>query len=403
MEGMNIVGGCYIVNNPFKIIILILIFSFFAFPSETFAYEETLPSGIKDSDIGGVIEDYIEENKSTSSSVSIAVFRGNETIYKGAHGYANIEDQIKADEETVYEWGSVGKLLVWVSVMQLWEEGEILLETDVREYLPDGFIEKLKYDEPITMINLMNHSSGFEDTVFQMCAEDEDSILELGDALKATQPRQIYRPGSVVSYSNWSTALAGYIVELISGQPFYEHVQEHIFEPMDMHHTALEPTYSDNPWVKAKLLKAQGYTYELDPMDDGLFYINLYPAGSVAGTLDDFLKFAKALVPNSGEHKKLFKSKETLNEMLSPTLKYPDTDIDYINYGLWSHEYAVQALGHGGNTRMYSSYLLFDPYTGVGLVIMTNQGSEITYNYGIPPMIFGKIGEIAFIEKRSSV
>ena len=67
-----------------------------------------------------------------------------------------------------------------------------------------------------------------------------------------------------------------------------------------------------------------------------------------------------------------------------------------------SHEYSVQALGHGGNTDMYSTYLVFDPISGVGTVIMTNQGSEFTYNYGIPPMIFGQIGEMAAEEGGSS-
>ena len=390
-------------NNRLNMVILIIMVSLLVFPSEIFASSEILPSGIKDSEIGGVIEAYIKEKEDTSSAVSIVVFRGDETIFKTVYGYANIEEQIKADDETVYEWGSVGKLLVWVSVMQLWEKGEIDLDTDVNQYLPEGFISKLNYDKPITMKNLMNHNAGFEDTVFQMCAEDEKSILELGEALKLTQPQQIFEPGTVVSYSNWSTALAGYIVEQISGQAFYDYVQEHIFKPLDMKHTALEPTYSDNPWVKEKLLEAQGYTYELEPMDDGLFLINLYPAGSVAGTLDDFTKFAKALLPNSDEQEKLFKNKESLDEMLEPTLKYPDTDINYNNHGFWSHEFSVQALGHGGNTNMYSSYLLFDPVTSVGLVIMTNQGNEVTYNYGIPPMIFGKIGEMATREERGSI
>lgn len=383
------------------IAIYFLFFGSLIFTTKAFASESTLPSGIKDSEIGDIIEEYIEENKDTTASVSVAVFRGDETIYKTAYGYSNIRSGLKADDETAYEWGSVSKLLVWVSVMQLWEEEKIDLEADIKEYLPEGFFTKLKYDEPITMINLMNHNAGFEDVVFQMCAKGESEILSLEKALKVTEPNQIYEPGFVVSYSNWSTALAGYIVERISGQPFYKYVQEHIFKPLDMNHTGCEPTYSDNPWVKSKLLEAEGYTTELVPMEDGLFYINIYPAGSAAGTLDDFLKFAKALQSNSDGYIKLFKKKETLTEMLSPTLKYPDTKIDYINHGFWSHEFSVQALGHGGNTSMYSSYLLFDPVTGVGIVIMTNQGNEIVYNYGLPPIIFGDTGQMAHQEERS--
>lgn len=375
--------------------LILIIFCCLAFPNEVFAGEETLPSGIKDSQIGEIVEDYIDEHKDTTAAISIGVFRGEETIYKTAYGYANIESQLKADDETVYEWGSISKLLTWVSVMQLWEEGKIDLEADVTEYLPEGFFTKLKYDDSITMINLMNHNAGFEDTVIEMCADNESSILSLKEALKLTEPNQVNKPGEVSAYSNWSTALAGYIVERVSGQPFYEYVQEHIFQPLDMNNTGIGPIYSDNPWVKSKLLEAEGYTYDLIPMEEGLFYLNLYPAGSTAGTLDDILKFTKALLPNSRGSEKLFKNKETLTEMLSPTLKYPGTEVDYVNHGFWSHEYNVQALGHGGNTNMYSTNLLFDPVSGVGTVIMTNQGSEFTYNYGIPPLIFGPVGAMA--------
>ncbi len=167
--------------------------------------------------------------------------------------------------------------------MQLWEEGLIDLEADVKEYLPEGFFTKLKYDEPITMLNLMNHNAGFEDAIFQMCAEDESKIISLEEALKIMEPYQINKPGEICSYSNWSVALAGYIVERITGQPFYEYVQEHIFNPLEMKNTGLDPKYSNNFWVKSRLLENQGYTHELVPKKNGLFYLNIYPAGSAAG------------------------------------------------------------------------------------------------------------------------
>lgn len=385
------------------VITLIIVFSCVFIAFETYASEGILPSGIKDSEIGHVIDKYIEEHRDTTAALSVAVFRGDETLYKRIYGYSNIEKSLVADDETVYEWGSVGKLLVWVSLMQLWEEGKVSFDEDIRQYLPEDFFTKLKYEEAITVINLMNHNAGFEDTIFQMCAVDENGILPLAEGLKATEPNQIYKPGSVVSYSNWSNALGGYIVEQISGQAFYEYVQDHIFKPLEMNNTGLESSYSDNPLIKSKLLEAEGYSSELLPMEDGLFYINLYPAGSVAGTLDDYLKFAKALVPNTNGSSKLFQKEETLVEMLSPTLKYPGTEIDYVNHGFWSFEFNVQVLGHGGNTNMYSSYLLFDPISKIGLIIMTNQGSELIYNYGLPPLIFGKTGQMASTEERSDI
>lgn len=375
-------------------IILAVMFCLLLFPTAAFGAVKPLPSGIADDELENRIKAYIEKHKDTTAAVSLAVFRGQETLYKTAYGYANIENGLAVDDETVYEWGSVSKLLVWVSVMQLWEQGRIELETDVREFLPEGFLSRLKYDAPITMLNLMNHNAGWQDTVFQMCAADADSVLPLGDALKATEPAQIYKPGTVCAYSNWGAALAGYIVERVSGQAFYEYVQDNIFKPLGMEHSALSPTFSDDAWVLSKLQEAEGYTSELLPIGDGLFYMNLYPAGSAAGTLDDFLAFARALVPGSDGAARLFRKSETHAELFSPTLRYPATDIDFVCHGFWSQEYNVQTLGHGGNTNMYSSTLMLDPRSGVGMVVMTNQGGEIVYNMGLPKLAFGELAQM---------
>ncbi len=61
----------------------------------------------------------------------------------------------------MFEWGSATKLLVWVSVMQLWEQGLLELEQDVRKYLPEDFLQNLSYDDPITMLHLMTPSPRF--------------------------------------------------------------------------------------------------------------------------------------------------------------------------------------------------------------------------------------------------
>ena len=143
-------------------------------------------------------------------------------MYEGAFGYADRENGIVADADTVYEWGSISKTLVWVSVMQLWERGEIDLEKDIREYLPENFLRKLKYDDPITMLNLMNHNAGWSENVWAFQTDDEEEIKSLGEILQETEPVQVYRPGEVSSYSNYGAALAGYVVECITEQPLLQ-------------------------------------------------------------------------------------------------------------------------------------------------------------------------------------
>jgi len=136
-------------------------------PATALAKEsQKLPSGIERDQIGQKIQDYVKEHEKTTAGMATAVFDKDGTIYQGNFGYMNKEKGVKADDSSVFEWGSVTKLTVWLSVMQLWEQGKINLEEDIRTYLPEGFLKNLRYDKPITMLDLMNHQAGFDETTF---------------------------------------------------------------------------------------------------------------------------------------------------------------------------------------------------------------------------------------------
>ncbi|MDU4672208.1 MAG: serine hydrolase domain-containing protein [Finegoldia magna] len=90
------------------------------------------------------IDNYVDKYKEGLVSCQIAVFNGDRISLEKTYGYKNIENKALADFDTVYDWGSSSKLLVWVSVMQLYEEGKIDLDEDIRVYLPDEFFKKDK-------------------------------------------------------------------------------------------------------------------------------------------------------------------------------------------------------------------------------------------------------------------
>ena len=139
-----------------------------AIPSNVFAAEKergVTPSGIAYSDIKDSIDRYIDERRAGLASCAISVFDGNGEICNGYYGHSDIENNIACDDQTVYEWASTSKIMVWISVMQQYERGNIDLNADIRDYLPSGFLTKLQYpDEKITMINLMNHNAGFQES-----------------------------------------------------------------------------------------------------------------------------------------------------------------------------------------------------------------------------------------------
>lgn len=371
-------------------------------PQNVFAAEQTIPSGLAYDDIGTEIDTYIKEYESGMASVGTCVFDQNGIIYEGYYGYSDIENKTLADEETVYEWGSVSKLLVWVSAMQLKEKGELIFEKDIREYLPEGFLTKLQYeDETITMLNLMSHNAGFQESVYEnQMATEEQLYGSLEEAVKACECYQAYHVGEHTAYSNWGTALAALIVERVSGMSYTDYVNENIFEPLKMENTSIGMHREDNEWVRNKREELNCYLrYEQEEYNEDFgvcnSWVQLYPAGSAVGTTKDLAKFAQAFV---AEDCPLFKSNETREEMFTATTFFGDSDIPKNCHGLWTSQFKVSAMGHGGNTMGCTANLQFYPETGLGIVVMTNEQGETIFCTGLASLLFGDIRDSELVK-----
>ncbi len=221
----------------------------FIFAAEVSDYYETAIDKAADAYIG----------KSVPGACVIVSEHG-EIVFSKAYGYADLEKNIPMDpENTVFEWGSISKTFIWVSVMQLREEGKIDLNADIRNYLPKGFLKNLHYNTPITMLHLMNHTAGFEEQLINLRYFERDKEFALAEVLSSHQPEQVFSPGRVSAYSNWGAALAALIVERTSGQNYKEYINEHILKPLDMDNTSIGPFQNDNPMILTR--KAVGYSF----------------------------------------------------------------------------------------------------------------------------------------------
>ncbi|MBR3081524.1 MAG: beta-lactamase family protein [Clostridiales bacterium] len=377
-------------------LILALLMIFIMIPHKVFAAENetgVTPSGIAYSDIKSSIDKYIEERKAGLASCEVSVFDRNGVICNGYYGHSDIENNIACDDQTVYEWASTSKIMVWVSVMQQYEKGNIDLNADIREYLPSGFLTKLKYaDEKITMINLMNHNAGFQDSFYEnQEAKPGDVYENLEAAVRACECSQVFHVGEHTAYSNWGTALAAYIVESASGMDYVTYVNENIFKPLGMEHTSIDPMQRDNKWVAVKRSELKCYGRYADPKDnvdlgECRYAVQLFPAGAAIGTLDDLSKLGQALVAKDCP---LFEKNSTRDEMLSATSYYGDTKVGKNCHGLWAQHHKVMTVGHDGNSGGCTCALEIDPASGLGIVIMVNEPGETAFSSGIPVLLYG--------------
>lgn len=338
--------------------------------------------------LAGKVSAYMTAHEDSTAGVATVIIKNDEIIYK-AKGFADLEQQTPVDEETVFEWGSVSKILIWVSVMQLVEADKLKLDREIEAYLPNDFHLNTTFDESITLRHLMHHSAGFDDRYTDLMVERSTQIPSLKEVLEAADHKQVFAPGQVVAYSNYGASLAAYIVEEVSGLDYREYVRKHIFEPLHMTKTAIDAKQSDHPWVKEQRSKVQGYTEGFRLIQPNHYVIPMYPAGSVVGTASDLQKLMQALLAEDGAP--LFEDRTTLNNMFEPTLYYPKTNIPRMANGLFylpsenEHVY-----GHGGNTIAFSSSFYVDRKDRTGVVVLTNMANESTFTLGIPDIVFGE-------------
>lgn len=348
-------------------------------PKISFASERT-------EEIEKEVKEYIKAHKDDMAGLGVAILKDDQTILQ-MKGFTDIEKQIKVDKDTVFEWGSTSKILIWISVMQLKEKGLLDLHTDITTYLPDEFKLPTTYETPITLMDLLNHQGGFDDSYTDLMMLPSKALPTLRQALEQMNVKQTFQPGKVVAYSNYGAALVAYIVETVSGMDYKEYVKEHIFIPLEMTQTSIDPLQQDHPWVKEQREHILGYTVENEPISPHIYAIPMYPSGSVIGTTGDMVKLAEALLEEDGAL--LFTKKETIDEFFSPTNFFPGTDVPRIAHGLFSLPAEMAVYGHGGNTLSFTSSFYLDRNNQVGTIVWTNQALETTFSLGIPEIVFG--------------
>ena len=174
--------------------------------------------------------------------------------------------------------------------MQLADEGLLDLDAPITNYLPADF--GIYFEKPFTMRDLLNHTAGFADWVFDIGALNLENPPDLRESLSINLPPQIYEPGTVAAYSNWGTAFAAYVVGHISGLGYAAFERDNIFIPSGMNNTRnLLHWLNDQDFLQAR---AVGYTsYGRGGFREVMNpYMLLYPTGAVIGTAEDLARFA---------------------------------------------------------------------------------------------------------------
>jgi CubicO group peptidase (beta-lactamase class C family) len=318
--------------------------------------------------VDGVMADQMMANHFVGAT--FAMVMDGEVVLKKGYGYADFEKRAPVDPDTtLFRPGSASKLFTWTAVMQLYERGKIDLDADVNTYLTEFKIPDT-FPEPITMKHLMSHTPGFEEISGGIWAHEVAELVPLGEQLKRKLPERIWPPGQVTAYSNYGTALAGYIVELVSGMPFEDYIEQNILEPLGMEYT----TFRQPLPQRLAAHMSVGYARKNGVYEPKEFELvnGIGPAGCASSSAVDMAKFAIAHLQKGryGENRIL---EEETAELMHSRLFSHDPRIWGNAHGFWEHDLNGQRIiEHGGDTLWFHSFFALLPEQNVGFFLSYN-------------------------------
>ena len=302
-----------------------------------------------------------------AGAIVVVVSDGRVLLAKG-YGYADVEKRIPVDpERTLFRPGSVTKLFTWTAVMQLVEQGKIDLQADVNTYLT-RFKIPATYPQPITMLDLMAHTAGFEDRFKNLFKSSVSEMTSLEDYLMQNMPARVFPPGQVPAYSNYGTALAGYIIEQVSGEPYEQYIEAHIFTPLGMDHSTMEQPL---PEAMARDM-SQGYSFNSGYQAEEFELVQGSPAGALSTSGLDMGSFMLAHLQD-GEYNGVRILKTETAQLMHNQSNTFDAALPGMAHGFMeAHINGQRLIWHGGDTFQFTTLLALLPEEQTGIYFSYN-------------------------------
>ncbi len=306
-------------------------------------------------------------------SVAAGIVKDGELVWTGAYGFADRASEQPATTNSLYTLQSVSKLVLSVTVMQLWERGLVNLDEDINQYLPYPVRNPHYPAVPITVHMLLNHTSGlawpadgdgipaFHNFYFledppEISVWLPEYILPGGSAYRSKVWKD-FVPGTRERYSNIGTSLLALIVEEVSGLDYRDYCRVNVFEPLGMENTA----FRFDELNQEELVTP--YATITRPMQP--FSSRHYPVGWIFTDVWDFSRFVGCILNGGEANGERILEATTVREMHQ--LQNPVTGCA----NLWWHMMG-DAVGHRGGGTGYSSWAEWHMEDDTGFFIFSN-------------------------------
>ena len=312
---------------------------------------------------------FADLQKPGSPGCALGVFRDGHILYAKGYGLASVEVSAPITPQTVFYIASTSKQFTAANIVLLEQQGKLSVNDDVRKYVPELPDYSKEYDRKITILNLLNHTSGLRDylDLLHSSGVNEDSVTTDDDALAliVRQRHLDFAPGSEWAYSNTGYFLLSVIVKRVSGMTLRQFASQNIFQPLGMTHTIFRDDH-------ALLIPNRALAYEPGQKSGyklSVPYIEQMGDGGLQTSVEELAKWDENFY--SGQ----VGGKGFLAEMQEPGKLNDGKALDYAK-GLFIENYrGLQTVSHSGGFGGYSAELVRFPNQHVSVACLCNLGT----------------------------
>lgn len=233
-----------------------------------------------------------EGHNSGTPGYALGIIKDGKLIYSKGYGSANLDYHIPLSDTSVFYIGSMAKQFTTAGLLVLEAQGKIDFTKEVRHYLSDF----PTYDYPITVSHLIHHISGIRETnsmqLFQGIDTKFEEVFDTDDLyqLVIQQESLNFPPGTEYRYSSGGYAVLAKIIEQISGQSLRQFLEEHLFHPLEMHHTFVCDNH--NEVIKNRVVSY--WPIDKNQWERRNLVFDAYGDGGIVTTVQDLAKWDQA-------------------------------------------------------------------------------------------------------------
>jgi CubicO group peptidase (beta-lactamase class C family) len=302
----------------------------------------------------------------------LALVRASGVEWAGGVGVADRDAHTPVTADTHFRAGSISKTFIASTLVQLYLDGLVELDAPVAQIAPEIDIDNAwETTSPVRVIHLLQHTAGFDDMHFnEMYNTSNPPEMPLESVLKINPASRVvrWRPGTRMSYSNPGYAVAGYLIEKITGEKYEDRIAEHIFKPAGM------PTSSFHLTAADEAILAKGYRDRTGPPVP-ITPIYFRPAGNLHTSALELGRFVQLLLNWGETATDLVIDPEYLSNMEHPRTTLASDAGLRNGYGSGIAASSIEGfpmLGHGGGIDGFISTYAYSTSRDVGFVVLLN-------------------------------